>query len=409
MTREMLTGNVAAAWGARLAEVDYVPAFPITPQTEIIETISEWIHEGTMSGRYVNMDSEHSMLTAAGAAAATGARVYTATSSQGLLYGFELLYTIAGWRVPLVLVNVSRGLASPITLEPDHNDVLAARDSGFLQIHAETCQEVLDSILMAYRINEDPRVLLPSIVNLDGFYLSFTREPVVLPDLDQVRDFLPSYTPKHAAFRASKPMAQGIAVLGGGIYSYFRYQMQLAAQNALKVHEEAAAAFESLFGRRYGLIEGYRLDDADYVIVMSNSFATKGRAAVDRFRANGIRAGLLRLRVIRPFPSAAIASALRERKAVAVVDQNLSVGFGGITHSEIVSALYGEEKHPPVLSFVGALGGKDISSVEFDQIAKDMQSAHVTGVIPPPRLLYTTADDRQMRGFLRVAGKEGPA
>ena len=285
MRREMLTGNVAAAWAARLAEVDYVPAFPITPQTEIIETISEWIHEGTMSGRYVNMDSEHSMLTAAGAAAATGARVFTATSSQGLLYGFELLYTIAGWRVPLVLVNVSRGLASPITLEPDHNDILAARDSGFLQIHAETCQEVFDSILMAYRVSEDARVLLPFIVNLDGFYLSFTREPVVLPELDQIREFLPPYRPEHAIFRAGQPMAQGIAVLGGGIYSYFRYQMQLAASNALNVHEEAAAAFESVFGRRYALIDGYRLDDADYVLVMSNSFATKGRKPSESSKA----------------------------------------------------------------------------------------------------------------------------
>jgi pyruvate ferredoxin oxidoreductase alpha subunit len=157
MTRQMLTGNMAAAWGARLTAVDYVPAFPITPQTEIIETLAQWFSDGTMHGKFVSMDSEHSMLTAAGAAAATGVRVFTATSSQGLLYGFELLYTIAGWRVPLVLVNVSRALSSPITLEPDHNDVLAARDSGFLQIHAETCQEVLDSILMAYRIAEDPR------------------------------------------------------------------------------------------------------------------------------------------------------------------------------------------------------------------------------------------------------------
>jgi pyruvate ferredoxin oxidoreductase alpha subunit len=406
MTREMLTGNVAAAWGARLAEVDYVPAFPITPQTEIIETISEWIHGGVMPARYVNMDSEHSMLTAAGTAAAAGARVFTATSSQGLLYGFELLYTIAGWRVPLVLVNVSRGLASPITLEPDHNDVLAARDCGFLQIHAETCQEALDSILMAYRINEDPRVLLPSIVNLDGFYLSFTREPVVLPELSQVREFLPAYAPGHAVFRASKPMAQGIAVLGGGIYSYFRYQMQLAALNALSVHEEAAAAFEAVFGRRYGLIDQYRLDDADYVLVMSNSFATKGRAAVDRFREKGIRVGLLRLRVLRPFPAAAIARTLRGRKAIAVVDQNLSVGFGGITYGEIAAALYGEKERPPLLSFVGALGGKDISSAEFDQILEDMQRAHAEGAAPPPRLLYTTADDAQMRGFLRLAGKE---
>ena len=406
MKREMLTGNVAAAWGARLAEVDYVPAFPITPQTEIIETISEWMHQGVMPGRYVNMDSEHSMLTAAGAAAATGARVFTATSSQGLLYGFELLYTVAGWRVPLVLVNVSRGLASPITLEPDHNDVLAARDSGFLQIHAETCQEVLDSILMAYRIGEDAQVLLPILVNLDGFYLSFTREPVILPDIEQVRTFLPPYEPNHALFRASRPMAQGVAVLGGGIYSYFRYQMQLAAQNALAVHEEAAAAFESIFGRRYGLIDGYRLDDAEYVLVMSNSFATKGRAAVDRFRQKGVRAGLLRLRVLRPFPGAAIVSALRGRKTVAVIDQNLSVGLGGITYAEIAAAMYAERERPPILSFIGALGGKDIGTPEFDHILEEMQIAATIGAAPPPRLLYTNLDEAQRKGFLRLAGKE---
>jgi pyruvate ferredoxin oxidoreductase alpha subunit len=404
--REMLTGNIAAAWAARLAEVDYVPAFPITPQTEIVETISDWTHRGFMPARYVNMDSEHSMLTAAGAAAATGARVFTATSSQGLLYGFELLYSIAGWRVPLVLVNVSRALAAPITLEPDHNDVLAARDSGFLQIHAETCQEVLDSILMAYRISEDPRVLLPTIVNLDGFYLSFTREPVVLPDVDSVRRFLPPYNPGHAAFSASKPMAQGIAVLSGGLYSYFRYQMQLAALNAIAVHEEAAAEFEAIFGRRYGLVEGYRLDDAEYVLVMSNSFATKGRAAVNRYRAQGHRVGLLRLRVVRPFPADAIANALRGRKSVAVIDQNLSVGFGGITYAEIASAMYGESKRPPLLSFVGALGGKDISAAEFDLILEDMKAAAVVGTAPPPRLLYTNVDEAQARGFLRLAGKE---
>jgi pyruvate ferredoxin oxidoreductase alpha subunit len=352
------------------------------------------------------MDSEHSMLTAAGAAAATGARVFTATSSQGLLYGFELLYTIAGWRVPLVLVNVSRGLASPITLEPDHNDVLAARDSGFLQIHAETCQEVLDSILMAYRIGEDARVLLPIVVNLDGFYLTFTREPVVVPGVEQVRAFLPPYKPEHAAFKASKPMAQGIAVLGGGIYSYFRYQMQLAALNALAVHAEAAASFESIFGRRYGLIDAYRLDDAEYVLVMSNSFATKCRAAVDRFRERGERVGLLRLRVLRPFPAAAIAGALRGRKAVAVIDQNLSIGFGGITYSEIASAMYAEATRPPILSFIGALGGKDISSAEFDQILEDTQMAGAVGSAPSPRLLYTSADEAQRKGFLRLAGKE---
>jgi len=409
MKREMLTGNTAAAWGARLAEVDYVPAFPITPQTEIIELLAQWFTDGVMQGKFVTMDSEHSMLTAAGAAAATGARAFTATSSQGLLYAFEVLYTVSGWRVPFVLVNVSRALASPITLEPDHNDVLAARDTGFLQIHAETCQEVVDSILMAYRIAEDERVLLPAIVNLDGFYLSFTREPVEVPAVEAVRQFLPGYEPKHAFIRASSPMSQGIAVLGGFIYSFFKYQMHLAAQNTLAVHEEVAEEFAGLFGRRYGLVDGYRLDDAEYVLVMSNAFATKGRAAVNRFREQGVPIGLLRLRVIRPFPSEAIREALRGRKAVAVIDQNLSVGFGGITYAEIASALYQDLDRPPLLSYVGGLGGKDISVAEFDQIMDDLELSATTGVPPPPRLLYTEAEDRQMATLLKIAGKEVPS
>jgi pyruvate ferredoxin oxidoreductase alpha subunit len=407
--KQMLTGNSAAAWGARLADVDYVPAFPITPQTEIIETLARWSAAGEIPARFVTLDSEHSMLTAAGAAAAVGARVFTATSSQGLLYGFELLYTVAGWRVPFVLVNVSRGLASPITLEPDHNDVLAARDSGCLQIHAETCQEVLDSILMAYRIAEDPRVLLPVIVNLDGFSLSFTREPVGVPAALAASIYLGDYAPRHAWIRGERPIAQGVAVLGGAAYSYFKYQTQLAAENALTVHEEAAAAFDDLFGRRYGLVESYRLDDAELVLVMSNSFATKGRAAVDRARREGVRLGLLRLRVLRPFPREAIRQALAGRRAVAVIDQNLSVGFGGITVGEIAHALYAERERPPLLSYVGGLGGKEIGEQEFRRIVSDLQFAAATGQTPPPRLLFTGAEATQMRTLLRIAGKELPA
>ena len=342
MDGEMMTGNLAAAWGARLADVDYVPAFPITPQTEIVEALAKWCESGTVAARFVTMDSEHSMMTAAGAAAATGARVFTATSSQGLLYAMEVLYSVSGWRAPLVLVNVSRALAAPITLEPDHNDVLAARDCGFLQIHAETCQEVLDSILMAYRIAEDERVMLPVIVNLDGFYLSFTREPVIMPDPEQVKLFLPPFRPAHLGFRASAPHALGVAVLGGTPYSYFRHQMHLAAMNALDVHREAAAAFEQLFGRRYDLVEGYRLQDAEDVLVMTNAFASKGKAAVDAARAEGKRVGLLRLRMIRPWPADAIRHALQGRRAVAVLDQNLSPGQGGILFQEIAASLYHE-------------------------------------------------------------------
>ncbi|MBI5380134.1 MAG: pyruvate synthase [Nitrospirae bacterium] len=403
---EMLTGNMAAAWGARLARAEYVPAYPITPQTEIVETLAQWFADGTMQGKFVTMDSEHSMLTAAGAAAATGVRVFTATSSQGLLYAFEVLYTVAGWRVPLVLVNVSRALASPITLEPDHNDVLAARDAGFLQIHCETCQEVLDSILMAYKIAEDPRVLLPVIVNLDGYYLSFTREPVAIPSAEEAAAFLPPYEPHHAFFKASRPLAQGIAVLGGFIYSYFRYQEQLAARNALAVHDEVAAEFARRFGRSYGPVEAYRLEDAEYALVMSNAFATKGKAAVDLFRQRGERVGLLRLRLLRPFPHEAVQAALRGKRAVAVLDQNLSVGQGGITYQEVAAALYHEPSRPLLLSCIGGLGGKEISAGEFEEVLELMKEAAATGQVPGPQLLYTEGEQTQMAHLLDIAGKE---
>jgi pyruvate ferredoxin oxidoreductase alpha subunit len=406
MPGTLLTGNAAAAWGARLADVDYIPAFPITPQTEIIELLAQWSADGTIAGRFVTMDSEHSMLTAAGAAAAAGARVFTATSSQGLLYGFEMLYSIAGWRVPMVVVNVSRGLSSPITLEADHNDILSARDSGFLQIHTETCQEILDSILMAYRMAEDERVMLPVLVNLDGFTLSFTREPVMAPDPEAVAAFLPTYQPNHAFIRGERPMAQGTAVLGGSVYSYFRYQQHLSQVNALEVHQEVAAVFADQFGRRYGLVEPFQLDDADYVLVMSNAFATKGKAAVQRLRAQGVKAGLLRLRVLRPFPAAQLAEVLGGRKAVAIIDQNLVPGLGGITYQEVATALYGHASPPPLLSVVGGLGGKDISAAEFDAVFQDMARAAAGHHIESPRLLYTRAEQERMQELLRIAGKE---
>jgi pyruvate ferredoxin oxidoreductase alpha subunit len=403
--KEMLTGNASAAWGVRLAEVDYVPVYPITPQTEIIETLARWICDGTMDAKLITMDSEHSMITAAGAASATGVRAFTATSSQGLMYGFEMLYTVAGWRVPLVMVNVSRGLSSPITLEPDHNDILAARDTGFLQIHCETCQEVLDSILMAYRLAEDERVLLPAFVNMDGFYLSFIREPVEIPDLEEVRKFLPPYRPGHAFFKASQPMAQGIAVLGGPTYSYFKYQMHLSSTNALNVYKEISLEFEKIFGRKHGIYEGYMMDDAEYVLIMTNSFSTLGKAAVKRAREKGIKTGLLRLRLLRPFPETDIKDIMMGRKAIAVIDQNISIGKGGILYSEIASCLYNEKKKPLLLSFIAGLGGKNISPGEFEFVFGNMIKAVETGEITTQKLLYTEAEWEQIKRLKKIAAK----
>lgn len=344
------------------------------------------------------------MITAAGAAATTGVRTFTATSSQGLLYGMEMLYTVAGWRAPFVLVNVSRGLASPITLEPDHNDILAARDCGFLQLQCATCQEVLDSILLAFRLAEDQRVRLPAIVNLDGFYLSFTREPVQVPSEQQVGGFLPPFDPLNQGFRAGAPFSQAVAVIGGTAYSYFRYQSHLASLNAEAVFTEIATQFSEAFGRSYQAVESYRCDDADVVFVMMGSFATKAKAAVDQLRAAGQEVGLVRPLLLRPFPVEAFRLALAGKRGVAVIDQNLSPGFGGILHAELAANLYGQSGSKPVLvSFIGGLGGRDISPEEFFEMAKITREAVARDGAPPPRLLYTRNELREMKKWQAIA------
>jgi pyruvate ferredoxin oxidoreductase alpha subunit len=406
MIGKLLTGNVAAASAARLARVDYIPAYPITPQTEIIETLADWVMEGSMDAKFVQLESEHSMMTAAGAASLAGARVFTATSSQGLLYAMEMLYNVSGWRAPLVLVNVSRALAAPIVLEPDHNDVLAARDSGFLQFHAETCQEVADLVLLAYRVAEDRRVMLPAIVNLDGFYLSFTRERVLLPEEPAVDRFLPPYEPPHP-IRASQPVSKGSAVMEGYLYSYFRYNMHAAALRGKKVFSEAARDYKELFGRDYGPVEGYRLEDAEYVLVMTNSFTTLGRQAVNRMRERGVPAGLLKLRMVRPFPSEELAAVLKGRKVAAVFDQNLAPGSGGILYPEVTASLYHTKGRPgALLPVVGGLGGKQLTSDEMASIFDEMVAIGRGEKGPSPMFLMRSEELAKAKKAVAVAEGE---
>lgn len=406
--KQLLTGNASVATSVSLCDVDYIPAFPITPQTEIIELLSRWANEGRMDARLVMMESEHSMITAAGAAAVAGARTFTATSSQGLLYGFEMLYNLAGWRVPVVMANVSRGVASPITMEPDHNDVLSARDSGFLQIHAETCQEAFDSVIMAYKIAEDDRVRLPVIVNLDGYYLSYTREPVEVPSKERVLEFLPPYIPTSGYMSALNPLSIAVAVLDGRAYSYFKYQMHLASLNALTVHDQVATEFERIFGRRYTAVEGFMLEDADYVIVMTNSLTTAARSAVKEMRQTGKKVGLVRIRLVRPFPRQEIARVLAGKKGVAVLDQNVSVGSGGILYPEILSALYHQCDRPQkVISFIGGLGGKHIGTSEFKHMIRVTEDATVQDRQPLQSImLFTDSDWGKVKEMLMTAGKE---
>ena len=406
MTRRLMTGNGAAAWGARLAQVDYIPAFPITPQTEIIEDLAAWIDRGELDARLVMLESEHSMITAAASAASSGVRAFTATSSQGLLYGMEMIYTVAGWRTPFVMINVSRGLASPITLEPDHNDIMAARDSGFLQIHCATCQEVVDNVLIAYRLAEHAEVRVPAIVNLDGFYLSFTREPVDLPDAAKAADFVGEYDPENLQFKGNTPLSQAVAVIGGGPYSYFRYQSHLAVQQVLAVYDEIADDFARTFGRRYDLVDCFCMDDAEYVFVMMGSFSTKARDAVASLRAAGTKVGLLRLCLFRPFPQQRVRQLLQGRRGVAVIDQNISMGMGGVLHSEFATALYGTRDAPVLASYIGGLGGRDISQQEFFAIVDELQQACDSGKPLAARLLYTQTELTEMRKLQAIAQAE---
>jgi pyruvate ferredoxin oxidoreductase alpha subunit len=275
-----------------------------------------------------------------------------------------------------------------------------------VQLHAETCQEVLDSVLIGYRIAEDARVSLPVLVNFDGFHLSFTREPVAIPDPATVRKFLPAFTSKHPGFRASQPVAQGVAVMDGATYSFFRYQVHLAAENAHQVHEEVAKDFASLFGRGHAAVEPYQLDDADIALVMIGASSTLGKAAVNRWRSAGRRVGLLRLRMIRPWPDAEIADWLAGRRAVAVLDQNLAPGQGGILYQEVAATLAGCRERPDVLrSFVGGLGGKEISPAEFDSILHALETPATESGAAPPALLMTTSEWNQVQQALTIAGK----
>ncbi len=403
--KRMLTGNMSAAWGARVADVDYVAAYPITPQSEIVETLSKWTATGELKAKFVNFESEHSMITAAGAAALTGARAFTATSSQGLFYAFEALYTVAGWRAPIVLVNVARGVGMPMVLQVEHGDVLAARDSGFLQLHAETCQEILDFILIGYRLAEDKRILLPVIVNMDGFTLSFAREPVEIPDQRQVEEFLPPYSYPRP-LTGEEPVAYAPTMTEGTSYTFFKYQTYAASMEAKRVFKHITKEFDSIFGRKHDALELFMMDDAEYAVVCSNSYSSIIRAGVKALRRDGVKVGMVKLKMIRPFPREELAEALKSVEAVAVFEQNLAPGRGGALYPEVIEALYHMPERPKaVVSFIGGLGGANIGPEEVAYMVRVCEKALKTGRVPQyPTLLLREDDWAKLRESLRVSG-----
>ena len=362
-----LTGNYAVAHAVRLARVQVVSAYPITPQTTIVEKISEMIEKGEMNARIVRVESEHSALATVFGAASAGARAFTATSSHGLLYMHEVVWWAAGARVPLVMAVVTRAIGPPWNIHVDHQDILDQRDSGWIISVAQENQEVLDLTIQAFRISEDPRVYLPMIVGLDGFILSHTRAPVDVPEQELVDEFLPPRRQPYVISPESNLVMGNIAP--DDVHYLMRYSMAEAMEAAKRVIDEADREWGRLTGRRYGgLTECYRCEDADYIAVLAGSWAGDAKRAADMLREEGIRFGVLRLRFIRPWPQERIAEAVEDKRGVIVFDRAVSMGAYWPLFSDVASTMYGSRIS--LEGVIAGLAGVDVKAGDFAYVMR---------------------------------------
>jgi pyruvate/2-oxoacid:ferredoxin oxidoreductase alpha subunit len=352
----VLDGNHAASYAARLSRVQVVAAYPITPQTQIVEKLAEFCADGSLAARFIQVESEHSAMATCIGAAAAGARAFTATSSQGLALMHELLHWAAGARLPIVMVNVNRAMAPPWSVYADQTDSVAQRDTGWMQFYCAGSQEVLDTVIQAYRVAET--VALPAMLNLEAFYLSHTSEPVDLPDPEAVDAYLPPFRPSLVLDPACPRTFGGLA--GPDVYMEIRYDLQQAMETAKEVLAKADGEFRLRFGRGYGLVEARETEEADLVLVTMGTLAGTSAAALPALRAEGERVGLARVRVLRPFPAEALRETLRRARRVLVLDRNLSPGWGGALHGEVAAALASLTDPPLVLGALAGLGGRDV-------------------------------------------------
>ncbi len=375
--KKFLSGNEAFAEGIRLARPEVISAYPITPQTIVVERLSEMVEDGSLKAEYVHVESEHSALSCAIGASAAGARAFTATSSQGLLYMAECLYYASGGRFPIVMMNADRSTALPWNIYGDQRDSLSQLDSGWIQAYAENAQEALDLALMSYKIAEDKRVSTPFMANLDGFVLTHTYETVDIPEREQADRFLPPYeTDNRLDFDNPKNMAFS----AGPDYNYiFKYKEHEGVLAARQVINETEKEFSEIFGRSYtGLIENYLTDDADYIIVTLGSIAGLCRETADDLRSRGVRAGVLRIRYMRPFPNQEIADTLKNAKAYAVLEKDVSFGNEGTVFTNVNSALKKADVDVKGYNYIGGLGGRNISSADIENIFSDMEKGAET-------------------------------
>lgn len=372
MAKKFLSGNEAFAEGIRLAKPQVISAYPITPQTIVVERLSEMVEDGSLKSEFIHVESEHSALSCAMGASAVGARAFTATSSQGLLYMAECLTYASGGRFPIVMMNANRSTALPWNIYGDWRDSVSQLDCGWIQAYAVNAQEALDLALMSYYIAEKKEVSTPFMANLDGFVLTHTYEVVDVPTAEQADAFLPEFDTENK-LDLENPRNLGFSA-GPAHNTAFKYKEHVGLMNAVKAIDEAEEHFAGIFGRQYtGLIETYMTEDADYILITLGSIAGLVKETVDKLRKKGEKAGLLRIRYLRPFPNEKIAEAVRNAKAVAVLEKDISFGNEGTVYSNVNSALKKAGISIPSSNYIGGLGGKNISAEEIESVFKELR------------------------------------
>ena len=382
--RERLSGNEAAATAMRQINPDVVAAFPITPSTEIPQYFSTFVANGAVDTEFVAVESEHSAMSACIGAEAAGARAMTATSANGLSFMWEMIYIASSLRLPIVLSLVNRAVSGPLNIHNDHSDAMGVRDSGWIMLFSEDNQEAYDNLLMAHRIAENEKVMLPLMVCQDGFITSHSVENILLEEDEKVKEFVGEYHPKHYLLNQDEPIAVGPLDVQSYLFEHKAQQAE-AMKNAKQVIKEVSEEFEKWTGRKYEFFEKYMLDDAEIAIVCMNSTAGTTKAVVNKLRENGIKAGLLKIRMYRPFPVDEVAEALSHIKAVAILDKADSLnGAGGALFEDVTSSMYVNKKQVPMVNYVYGIGGRDTTEAQIESVYEDLQKIASSGDIGNP-------------------------
>ena len=382
--RERLSGNEAAATAMKQINPDVVAAFPITPSTEIPQYFSTFVDNGLVDTEFVAVESEHSAMSACIGAQAAGARAMTATSANGLSLMWEMIYIASSLRLPIVMSLVNRAVSGPLNIHNDHSDAMGVRDAGWIMLFSENNQEAYDNTLMAHRIAENKDVMLPIMICQDGFITSHSIENIELVEDDKVKEFVGEYHPEHYLLNKKEPIAVGPLDLQAYLFEHKAMQAE-AMRNAKQVILDVAKDFEKMTGRKYSLFEEYKLDDAEIAIVCMNSTAGTTKFVVDKLREQGIKAGLLKIRVFRPFPVDEVANALSHLKAIAILDKADSLNAaGGALFEDVTSAMYVNNKIVPAVNYVYGIGGRDTKADDIEKVYNDLIEIAKTGKVENP-------------------------